>query len=101
MNALFNTTFFFSPAIETRLRAELRARWVKACEVCGCRRPMCLQMEADEGICRLAVQTPFPSRAEAERFAAEIASPLLYELTARFGEEAFTAFSTIMEETEL
>ena len=101
MNALFNTTFFFAPAIEPAVRSALRGRWVKACAACGCGAPMCLQMDADDGIARLAVQTPFPTLAEAERFGAEIASPLAAELTAEFGPEAFTAFSTIMEQIEL
>ena len=101
MNALFNTTFFFAGSISPTLREFLATRWLRACDASGCGRPMCLKMEAEEGIERLAVQTPFPSRAEAERFADEVAAPMADELLRLFGPEKFTCFSTIMEEISL
>lgn len=101
MKALFNTSFFFDPAIEPAVRTALKARWLPACAACGCDEPVCLRMPADDGIGRLAIQTPFPTPAEAERFASEIAAPMAAELTADFGAEAFTAFSTLMEQIEL
>ncbi len=101
MSVIFNTSFFFDPAIEPAVRTALRARWVRACAACGCSEPTCLLLPADDGIARLAIQTCFPTLGEAERFAAEVAAPMAAELTADFGAEAFTAFSTIMEQIEL
>ncbi len=101
MNALFNTTFFFAPTIAPSLREFLATRWMRACEVSGCGRPLCLKMDAEDGIERLALQTPFPSRAEAQRFADEIAAPMAQELLRLYGPERFTCFSTLMEEIAL
>lgn len=97
MSVLFNTTFFFDPGIESAVRTALRARWVRACAACGCGNPVCLRLPADDGIARIAVQTPFPTLADAERFATETAHPMAAELTADFGADTFTAFSTVME----
>ena len=101
MNALFNTSFFFDPSIEPAVLSARKSRWLCACAVSGCGNPVCLRLPADDGIARLAIQTPFPSVSEAERFAEEIAAPLAAEMTANFGVNAFTAFSTIMEQIEL
>lgn len=101
MEALFNTTFFFSPAIEGEVRRRLAERWVPSCAASGSSALVCLAMDSDDGICRLAIQTCFPSVEEAGRFADEVAGAMAAELTAQFGPEAFTAFSTIMEKTVL
>ena len=101
MNALFNTTFFYDASISAPLREFLATRWLRACEVSGCGRPLCLKMASEEGIERLAVQTPFPTLAEAERFGAEIVPDMADELTRLFGPEKFTCFSTLMEEIAL
>lgn len=101
MTALFNTTFFFSPAIEQKVHGVLARHWLPACEVSGCGKPVCLTMDSEQGVCRLAIQTPFPSEQEASRFADAIAAPLAAELTSLFGAEAFTAFSTIMKVIDL
>lgn len=101
MMTIFNTTFFFAEAIAEKLRAELRTHWLKASTSLGVLPPLVLRMEAEEGVCRLAIQTYLQSPAEAERFEQEIASVLISYLTSMFGPEQFTAFSTIMEETKL
>ena len=101
MSVLFNTSFFFDPGIEPAVRTALRARWVRACAACGCGEPVCLRLPADDGIARLAIQTPFPTLGEAERFAAEVAAPMAADLTADFGVESFTAFTPLMEQIEL
>lgn len=101
MMTIFNTTFFFAEAISEKLRAELRTHWIKAAEALGSRPPLVLSMDSEEGVNRLAIQTYLQSRAEAARFEEEIASVLISYLASMFGPEQFTAFSTIMEETEL
>lgn len=101
MMTIFNTTFFFAEAIAEKLRAELRTHWLKASTALGTLPPLVLRMDSEEGVCRLAIQTYLQSRAEATRFEEEIASVLISYLSSMFGPEQFTAFSTIMEETEL
>lgn len=94
---LLNTSFFFTPTVATNVRAALRDKWLKACGSCGCGEPMCLQMPPEQGVERLAIQTPFQSQEDAERFLREVLGPLAGELARHFGPEAFTAFSTIMQ----
>ncbi|MDE6536394.1 MAG: DUF4286 family protein [Muribaculaceae bacterium] len=101
MMTIFNTTFFFAETIAEKLCAELRTHWLKASTALGVLPPLVLKMDSEEGVCRLAIQTYLQSRAEAARFEEEIASVLIAYLSSMFGPEKFTAFSTIMEETEL
>lgn len=101
MLTIFNTTFFFAESIATTLRRELRTHWLKASAALSTLPPLVLSMPAEDGVHRLAIQTYLQSPAEAARFEEEIASVLISYLTSMFGPEQFTAFSTIMEETEL
>lgn len=101
MNTLLNTSFFFSPDVAARVRRELSGRWVPACAACGVSAPVCLQMDPEQGIARLAVQTAFADRAAAAAFLDRIAGPLAAELTVEFGAERFTSFSTLMDVVDL
>ncbi len=101
MKVLLNTSFFFAPQLAGDVKRDLAARWVPACASCGSGEPTCLRMEAEEGIERLAVQTPFASAAEAERFRSEVLAPVAAEMTRKYGVEAFTCFSTLMEIVDL
>lgn len=97
MKALLNTSFFFTPAAESRVRPALRTQWVPASNASGTGPATCLAMPPEEGIMRLAVQTPFADAEQAENFrltiTEQVAGPLLRDL----GPDAFTCFSTIME----
>lgn len=98
---LLNTSFFFHPRVDARLRHFLRTHWVPACLSCGAGAPTVLRMDSEEGIERLAVQTPFASHSEASRFLSEVLSPLSASLSASLGPEAFTCFSTLMDIIDL
>lgn len=98
---LLNTSFFFIPQISQGVRVLLRTEWLPACQSCGSGEPVCLQMPDEPGVERLAIQTPFASRAEAEQFLNEVLAPIAGRITRQFGAEAFTAFSTIMDIIEL
>lgn len=98
---ILNTSFFFIPSIAPGVRTLLRDEWLAACACSGCGAPVCLKMPPEPNVERLAIQTPFPSGADAERFMSEVLAPMAGELTRKFGAEAFSCFSTIMEVTEL
>lgn len=98
---LLNTSFFFIPSIEPGVRAALREEWHQACGSCGCGTPVCLRMPPEPGVERLAIQTPFASADDAERFLNEVLGPMAGELARKFGPEAFSCFSTIMEIIDL
>lgn len=104
MEVILNTTFFYSQSVELEVRESLKQLWIPSCESSGIKAPLCLVMEPEpgvEGIERLAVQATFADRTAAETFFHEIAIPLATDLTAVFGERAFTCFSTIMEVIDL
>lgn len=101
MKVILNTSFFFAPQLSEKVRAILRERWVSACKSCGCGEPVCLRMEPEEGIERLAVQTPFTDADSASRFRREVLEPIADEMTRRLGMDAFTCFSTQMEVVDL
>ncbi|MDE6228495.1 MAG: hypothetical protein K2M40_01760 [Muribaculaceae bacterium] len=101
MKTLLNTSFFFAPAVADRVEAALRERWVPAANAAGLAPATCLRMPPEEGIVRLAVQTPFASPAEAEGFRTEVAEPIAADLFSQLGAYAFTCFSTLMEIIDL
>ncbi len=101
MLTIFNTTFFFAEAIAPTLRRELRTHWLKAANALGTLPPLVLSMPTEDGVCRLAIQTYLQSPDEAARFQEEIAAVLISYLSSLFPPQQFTAFSTIMEETQL
>lgn len=101
MKVLLNTTFFFAPTIAAEARSALASRWLPACGACGIEPPLCLAMDSEPGVERLAIQTFFATRQSACDFLDRVAAPMADELMARFGPEVFTTFSTIMEVTEL
>lgn len=101
MNVLLNTSFFFVPQIGPELRRALAERWVPACASCGVGEPVCLAMEPEEGIERMAIQTLFADREAASRFLDEVIAPVAASLVGAFGAESFTCFSTIMEVIDL
>lgn len=101
MKVLLNTSFFFSPAAGNKVTSTLRDKWIPACRSCGESQPICLKMSSEEGIERLAIQTPFESEAAASRFLDEILQPIANDLTRTLGANEFTCFSTMMELIEL
>lgn len=102
MTSLLNTSFFYSPAVGAQVRRALGEEWLPALRrAAGAGEALTLAMPAEEGIERLAIQAPFASRAEAERFLATDGSALGDALTRRFGVEAFTCFSTLMDIIQL
>lgn len=101
MKALLNTSFFFAPAVEHRVREVLHTRWIPACNAAGLTAATCLRLPAEDGIMRLAVQTPFADAAAAERFRDEITAPIADSMLRALGADAFTCFSTIMEIIDL
>ncbi len=101
MKVLLNTTFFFAPTIAAEVRSALASQWLPACGACGIEPPLCLAMEPEPGVERLAIQTLFATRQSASDFLEQVAATMADELITRFGPEVFTAFSTIMEVTEL
>lgn len=94
---LLNTSFFCSPAVELKVMATIRRHWLPACNAAGAAPAMFLRMPAEEGIIRLAVQTPFPDSDTAEKFRDEILEPIGAELLKALGENNYTHFSTLME----
>ena len=92
MKAICNTTVFFSPSIEGKVREELRSRgpWSRV-----------LLMDPEPGIMRVALQQEFESKQAAEAYLESDLMPMLSQLTHKFGHEKFTGFPTIMEEIEL
>lgn len=98
---VLNTTFFYHPTIERELHGLLVEHWLPLLRSYGEGEPVCLAMKADDGVGRLAVQMSFASTAEVEAFEATSAPGVLSMLTERFGPEAMTAFSTIMQRVEL
>lgn len=101
MKVILNTTFFFAPNIAAQVRHHLRTQWVPACKKAGADSPLCLALEPEPGIERLAVQANFADRNAADTFLNNIAHPLGTQLTNLFGAEAFTCFSTIMDLIDL
>lgn len=101
MKTLLNTSFFFSPAVASTVETTLRTRWVPACNAAGIAPATCLRLPAEEGIMRLAVQTPFASAESAEAFRSEVAEDIADELFKQLGADAFTCFSTLMEIIDL
>lgn len=101
MKALLNTSFFFAPEVAARIHETLRTRWIPACNAAGDGDATCLRLPAEEGIMRLAVQTPFADADAAERFRSEIASDIAATMQRTLGADAFTCFSTIMEIIDL
>lgn len=101
MKALVNTTFFYSPEIARELQQKIKADWLPACASCGAGQPLCLAMAAEDGIERLAVQTPFNDRETAELFLNEIIAQMAGDMLRRFGHDRFTHFSTIMDIVDL
>lgn len=98
---LLNTSFFYIPTIAAGVHTLLRDEWLPTCASCGCSAPVCLQMPPEPNVERLAIQTFFPARQDAERFLAEVLQPMAGTFTRQFGAEAFSCFSTIMEVVEL
>lgn len=101
MKVLLNTSFFFSPAVADKVMSTLRSKWMPACKSCGESQPICLRMSSEEGIERMAIQTPFGSEEQACRFLEEVLQPIAGEMTRALGANAFTCFSTMMETVEL
>lgn len=101
MKVLLNTSFFFSPAVAAHVCDDLARRWVPACRSCGNGPTVCLRMEAEEGIERMAVQTPFDSPEQASRFRSEVMGPMASDMLHKYGADAFTCFSTMMEIVDL
>jgi len=94
---LLNTSFFCSPASEQSVLTTIRERWLPACNAAGEAPAMFLRMPAEEGIVRVAVQTPFADAAGAETFRKEILDPIGADLLKALGENNYTHFSTLME----
>ena len=101
MKTLLNTSFFFSPSVARTVEATLRNRWVPACHAAGIAPATCLRLPAEEGIMRLAVQTPFASAESAEAFRSEVTEAIAAQLFNELGADAFTCFSTMMEIIDL
>lgn len=101
MKTLLNTSFFFAPQVADIVEATLRNKWVPAANDAGTAPATCLRMPPEEGIIRLAVQTPFASPADAEAFRTGVAEPIANELFEKLGADAFTCFSTQMEIIDL
>ncbi|MCM1311012.1 MAG: hypothetical protein NC301_08335 [Bacteroides sp.] len=97
MKTLLNTSFFCSPAAEQTVMQTLCQRWISACNAVGEAPAMLLRMPPEEGIVRLAVQTPFIDAESAEKFRTEILEPIGAELLKTCGENNYTHFSTLME----
>lgn len=97
MKTLLNTSFFCSPAAEKTVMATLTDCWLPACRAAGNGSPMFLRMPAEEGVVRLAIQTPFSDAESAERFRLEVLEPIGAELLKKLGENNYTHFSTLME----
>lgn len=83
------------------IREALRARWLPACASCSIEPPMCLAMDTEQGVERLALQSVFSERDSANRFFHEIVEPMGLDFVMEFGVEDFTCFSTFMEEITL
>lgn len=96
MKALLNTSFFCAPSVESTVVRTLRDKWIPACNVAGTAPAMLLRMPDEEGIVRLAVQTPFADENAAETFRTEILEPIGAGLLKQLGENNYTHFSTIM-----
>ena len=94
---LLNTSFFCSPTAEPKVVATIRERWLPACNASGAGPAMFLRMPPEEGIVRLAVQTPFADAGSAEAFRDEILEPIGAALLKALGESNYTHFSTLME----
>lgn len=101
MKALLNTSFFFAPAAESSVRAALRDHWIPASNAAGTGPAICLALPDEEGICRLAVQTPFDNAESAQRFCETITAQVVAPLLGKLGADSFTCFSTIMEIIDL
>ncbi len=101
MKVLLNTSFFFTHAVATAVKDTLRDYWVPACGSCGNGMPMCLKMSDDEGVERLAIQTPFASEELATRFLEEVLEPIAGKMVKSLGADSFTCFSTMMEVIDL
>lgn len=101
MKVLLNTSFFYTPTVAEAVKTTLRDYWIPACGSCGCSMPMCLKMQSEDGINRLAIQTPFDSEELAQRFLSEVLEPIAGKLVSQLGADAFTCFSTMMEVVEL
>lgn len=97
MKTLLNTSFFFTPEVNDHVRETLRKEWIPACNASGSGPAICLMMPLEEGVIRLAVQTPFNDAESAERFREVITAQVADSLTRTLGADAFTCFSTIME----
>lgn len=97
MNTLLNTSFFCSPAAESKVLHVLGEKWIPACNASGTAPAMLLRMPPEEGIVRLAVQTPFADAESAEKFREEVLEPLGSELLKALGENNYTHFSTLMQ----
>lgn len=77
--------------------ATLRQHWIPACNAAGLSEALFLRMPAEEGIVRLAIQTPFADAESAEKFREEILEPIGAELLKEHGVANYTHFSTSME----
>ena len=97
MSTLLNTSFFCSPSAESKVLHVLCKQWIPACNTSGNGPAMLLRMPPEEGIVRLAVQTPFADAESAENFREKVLEPIGSELLKALGENSYTHFSTLME----